>query len=99
MLRDLPEFHGNSPVETLYNFYTDLGWDGETGLEPSDFLMAKEDHTALYKKLQSFAKNDNDIVGIALSMLQKGPSSDKNIPVGKIKIKGGIVSGRTRYVG
>jgi len=89
MLKDLPNFRGNDPVETLYCFYSDLGWDGEDELEPERIVMSKEDHNSLSDRVLSYGKTAAEKLGLAFLLLQKGPTNDTKVPVGKVKIEKG----------
>ena len=86
MLTDLPKFQGNNPTDVICNIYRDLGWSGEEYVDARKVIMSEKDSNLLLNFVMSFAKTEDEELGFALLWMNKGPSTSKEIPKGKVRL-------------
>jgi hypothetical protein len=72
----------------LLKFYRALGWDGEGELDPCKVKTTKAVYNRLYDTM--YAKYP-EVVGIGMLMVNQGPSTDDNVPPGKVCLLEGWV--------
>jgi hypothetical protein len=72
----------------LLKFYRALGWDGKDELDPCKVKTTKAVYNRLYDTM--YAKCPEP-VGIGMLMVNQGPSTDDNIPPGKVCLLEGWV--------
>lgn len=86
MEMELPEFRGDHPAEVLLNLYRDLGWDGETNIDPMSIVLSKNDWLRLFDKIRSTVPEEQ-VINAGFLLINKGPSVSSIIPEGKVLIR------------
>lgn len=97
--KDLPEFNEDFVEETfgkrLMNFYEELGWDGESNINPDLVIMNNDDWKKRVEKEREIyenqvAESEEDLKegdkAIKYLWLNKGPAGLDEIPKGKVRL-------------
>ncbi|RLG23771.1 hypothetical protein DRN85_08745 [Methanosarcinales archaeon] len=83
---ELPEFRGDNPADVVLNLYKDLGWDGETSIDPMGIVMNKNDWFRLFDKIRSTVPEE-EVMNVGFLLINKGPSVSDIVPEGKVLIR------------
>ncbi|MFW5891189.1 MAG: hypothetical protein ACOCUI_03125 [bacterium] len=83
---NLPEINGNTPERMIINFYNDIGWDGESELDPTKVVINPVDWENIVNEIQEKAETQDELIAIGFLWLNKGAGAENEVPKGRVRI-------------
>ena len=89
--KNLPDIRGSTTLDKIANFYKDLGWDGNSKVEPGKVVVNEDDWLKLIGKIKTRYSDEDKRLRAAFTFTNYGPSGSNKVKRGKVKLKKGWV--------